>query len=149
MKRYHTNISDSSCSCPSFLINQIPCKHIFATRKHSNLPLFDPTMIHKRWLKTTITNELPVEGIYQTNLTYNYHIGTNISSSIPKGTNKAANYNEIFRFTQELAQTILTGTEEQARDKFEILKMIKEMWESHIQFYVKPISNDENNEEYN
>ena len=71
---------------------------------------------------------------------YNYQIATNQSSTIPRGTNKSASYNEIFRFTQELAQTVVSGTDEQARDKFEVLKIIKDMWESGIQVYVKPLN---------
>ena len=46
-----------------------------------------------------------------------------------------------------LAQTILSGSEEQARDKFEVLKMIKDMRESHIQFFLEPITIDENNDD--
>jgi uncharacterized Zn finger protein len=125
-KNYQISINDSTCSCPDYCLNQIPCKHIFAARKFLNMPLFDSKMIHKRWLKSTLSDPLP-EANFQSNLIYNFQTATNISSAIQRETNKSASYNEIFRFTQELAQTILSDTEEQARDKFEVLKMIKDI----------------------
>ena len=112
------------------------------------MPLFDSKMIHKRWLKSTLSDPLP-EANFQPNLIYNFQTATNISSAIQRGTNKSASYNQIFRFTQELAQTILSGSETQARDKFEVLKLIRDIWESHIQFYLKPITIDENNDDSN
>jgi hypothetical protein len=106
-------------------------------------------MINKRWLKSTISSTLPSATTYQPHIQYNYHIGTNISSSIPRGTAKSQNYTEIFRFTQELAQIIINGSEEQARDKFQVLQMIKDMWETGIQFYLKPNSDNYQDEHKN
>jgi hypothetical protein len=106
-------------------------------------------MINKRWLKSTISSTLPSATTHQPHIQYNYHIGTNISSSIPRGTAKSQNFTEIFRFTQELAQIIINGSEEQARDKFQVLQMIKDMWETGIQFYLKPISDNYQDEHAN
>ncbi len=92
-KNYQISINDSTCSCPDYCLNQIPCKHIFAARKFLNMPLFDSKMIHKRWLKSTLSDPLP-EANFQPNLIYNFQTATNISSAIQRGTNKPS-YNLI------------------------------------------------------
>lgn len=48
---YTVDISLSTCSCNFSKTLSIPCRHIFATRAHNCLPLFEPSMVAKRWLK--------------------------------------------------------------------------------------------------
>ena len=116
----------------------MPCKHIFAVRKYLNMSIFESSMINKRWLKSTIdsTTEYPDNN---TNVLFDFNIPTNISSTAQRNTTKSQSYNEVFRFTQEIAQIVMRGTPEQVQDKFEVLKILKEMWETGLQVHVKPV----------
>ncbi len=70
-KNYQISINDSTCSCPDYSLNQVPCKHIFAARKFLNMPLFDSKIINKRRLKSTLSDPLP-EANFQSNFSLQF-----------------------------------------------------------------------------
>ena len=68
---------------------------IFAARKFKNLPLFDTTMVNKRWLKSTSSAIEMTNQLHDPNIHVYFQIGTNINSQVQGGTVKAAAYNEV------------------------------------------------------
>lgn len=43
--------STTKCQCTTFVSYQIPCRHIFAVRRHFRLFLFDDCLFNQRWSK--------------------------------------------------------------------------------------------------
>ena len=44
-----TSVTPLSCTCHFFAINQLPCRHVFALRKHLSLDLFFEEAVGQRW----------------------------------------------------------------------------------------------------
>ena len=148
INNYDVNIEESTCTCPMHTSHKLPCKHIFATRKYLKLQIFDPKMVSKRWLKQTYASNAISQITNRTVTTRNFNFQKNINISPVSVSTKSSNYNEIFRFNQELTQSIISGSKEEANDKFEILKLVKEMWEKGLKVYVAPLNDfDDTNSE--
>ena len=43
-------VLNQNCDCPFFTSMALPCKHIFALRKHNDEMLFCPEVVNERWL---------------------------------------------------------------------------------------------------
>ena len=50
------SVTPESCQCRFFMTVKLPCKHIFAVREQTGLPLFSSSVIAERW-KTSYLQE--------------------------------------------------------------------------------------------
>ena len=51
-KTHFVNIDSNSCSCTFSKPLGLPCRHLFATRKHQDILVFCASMMRERWLKS-------------------------------------------------------------------------------------------------
>lgn len=50
--------SPKACTCSFYLSMQLPCQHIFMVRKKLDVPLFDESLINRRWTKKYLLQHL-------------------------------------------------------------------------------------------
>lgn len=74
-----------TCSCTFQQTLLMPCRHIFKYRDHCGSPMFEPSLVAKRWLKS-----------------YQVHVG---ASSIP-----AVSSNDTYHAPNEVCYTSISAT---------------------------------------
>lgn len=121
------------CSCSFYQSMKLPCKHIFALRESNEQPMFDETLVHKRWrldnYRTShVAHNMTADGSC-----------ANSSASIIVSTNEMhqpqpKTQHQKYNAAQILALRIATLVSEtgisEFNNKMSILNSILQLWEN-------------------
>ena len=121
--------STESCSCIFTSSMKLPCRHVFATRRHKSLSEYHEDLCADRW---KLQHFLQNHHIFQNDT--DSHMSEVMVDTIPcepapKVLTEQEKYKKAFQVTQCLAQQLSTVGMKDFEEGLELLKSIKSRWD--------------------
>ena len=144
--RSHSVLPEAgTCSCTFQQTLLMPCRYIFKYRDHCGSPMFEPSLVAKRWLKSyqvhVGASSIPAVSSNDTYHASNDVCYTSISSTRLSGTlSQSQKYRKIHSLTDKLAFYASQCGMPEFREKHAMLEKILNLWENNCVFTVVPIT---------
>lgn len=103
--------SIDSCECNDYTSNNLPCRHIFATRQQFKLPLFDRNLCAERWTKHYNMEHQPML----------QHLSKSLSKSLSVKSPSAKSPSSISPFQMHQIKTPALTPSNQIRKEFDLV----------------------------
>lgn len=126
-EEYVLNISGTSCTCPYFLKEELPCQHIFAWLKSSGKPLYDESLIPLKWqvFGTAVTLDAIAESLSQ--------------GHVPSSLAHDDRIKELQSILKELLATTCAHSFEQMGKDMALLRQVLVLMKNHSTYNAKVV----------
>lgn len=137
----NTLTTAESCQCGDFSSMLLPCRHIFAVRKHQHIPLFSKDLCHIRWTRSYYLTKQRV-GVVNSNITANISCTVSRKQKILTLTEKRK---AAIAITNSLVELLSLSSNSEFNHKLEILKKLEFCWKSGQQISINTIDDEQAN----
>jgi hypothetical protein len=117
--------------CAFFKQHSLPCKHLFALRKHNKEKMIEPAMIPGRWSMETASDQAHNSNKLE------HGKSVTIKKFAKGSTTLVSQYNTAKVLTDEIAEMISSCSAQEFKIKLEQLQIIKEAWRSNCSVHIE------------
>ena len=139
------NVTSKECDCSVFTRMFLPCKHILKARKILSLPLFDESLVHKRWTMNYYQTETRLRLIAP--LQSDYAIGETVTAvareSKPTTMTQSHKFRKALVAAQVLAALASEGGMSTFRQRYHVLENILGNWKHDKEVFVRGVLEEE------
>ena len=134
--------SDCHCNCGFHTAMELPCKHIFALRKHANLNVFQAKLCAIRWTHDYYRNS---HRVFSTNATLSTSVSVSTMDRLPalKVLSQNEKYRKVFAIAQKLANVASYISTREFSYAVQCLEKLLKAWEQgqHVTVEVVDVIN--------
>ena len=136
---HFVHLKEGTCSCAFSKTMGLPCRHIFVARRKLNLPIFEESMVRKRWLAS-----------YQLSVGSEDYVTVDRDDSVPvvivhelpeksimKGTlSRNQKYSKMLKLAQKLATMSCQYGMPEFRESYSesVVERLIDLWEHNVPF---------------
>ena len=131
------------CSCSFFKTMRLPCRHIFAARHFSQLPLFQACMVPQRWFKQyqLCVDENPCKVVGPCDENHDIHISTFTGKALATTTlSQGQKFKKMLSLCHKLATVASQSGMPEFRKKYDDVENILRCWEQNVSVVITATS---------